>query len=241
MNLLQTIMADLRAPLERDPAAESYLDVVISYPGFQAVTAHRFINLLFTAGVPVLPRFLAYLVRFVTGIDIHPGATLGPGLFIDHGMGVVIGETAEVGANVTLLQGVTLGGTSTQRVKRHPTIGDNVLVGADALVIGAITVGANAKVGAGSVVVKDVPPGATVVGIPARVVLLDGKPVAPPADARPRVDMPDPLAAQLTLLGERVSDLERRLAALSSGTHAPADHDAIAPSAPTFDDATPAI
>lgn len=210
---LETFLADLRAPVERDPAARGVLDVVLSYPGFHAVTAHRAIHALHRAGVPLLPRFLAHLVRFVTGIEIHPGATLGAGLFIDHGMGVVVGETAEVGENCTIYHGVTLGGTSLQRTKRHPTLGNEVVVGSGAAVLGAISVGDGARIGANSVVVKDVPAHATVVGIPGRVVLLDGKPVAAP-DPRPRVDLPDPNAPLLAQLSERIAALEARLAEL---------------------------
>ena len=211
-NFFGDVLADLRRPVELDPAARGYLDVILSYPGFHAVTAHRLIRPLYRAGIPILPRFLSQLVRFATGIEIHPGATLGRGVFIDHGMGVVIGETAEVGNNVTLNQGVTLGGTSLERTKRHPTVEDDVIVGADALVLGAIRVGRGSKIGAGSVVVKDVPPNATVVGIPARVVLQDGKPV--PVRRPPQVEMPDPNAALIERLGERIAALERRIGEL---------------------------
>ncbi|GAC1388965.1 MAG: serine O-acetyltransferase [Vulcanimicrobiaceae bacterium] len=211
---LQTFLADLRAPLERDPAASSWLDVVLSYPGFHAITAHRINHVLYRAGVPVLPRFLAHIARFLTGIEIHPAARIGKGFFIDHGMGVVIGETTEVGENVTLYQGVTLGGTSLIHGKRHPTIGNNVTVGLNAAVLGAITVGENSRVGAGSVVVKDVPSNATVVGVPARVVLQDGKPVHA-MSSRPQVDMPDPNAQLIAQLSQRITELERRLAALT--------------------------
>jgi len=171
----ETLAADLRAPIERDPAARGWLDVVLSYPGFHAIVAHRLIHPL--ADVPVLARFMANIARFVTGIEIHPRAKIGKGVFIDHGMGVVIGETSEVGDGCTLYQGVTLGGTSLSHGKRHPTLGRNVTVGVNAVVLGAITLGDNAKVGGGSVVVKDVPANATVVGVPARVVAQDGKPV----------------------------------------------------------------
>ena len=205
MNWLAAIKADLKAAQERDPASRGALDVVLSYPGFHAVTAHRFIHRLHRAGVPIVPRFLAHLVRFTTGIEIHPGAQLGDGFFIDHGMGVVIGETTETGNNVTLYQGVTLGGVSLQKVKRHPTLGDNVVVGAGASVLGPITVGDNAKVGANSVVVRDVPPNATVVGMPAKVVLQDGEPVR----------ATDPQQLLVRQLAERVAALERRLAQLS--------------------------
>ncbi|MDQ6929884.1 MAG: serine O-acetyltransferase [Candidatus Eremiobacteraeota bacterium] len=211
---LETLLADLRAPLERDPAATSWVDVVLSYPGFHAITAHRMIHVLARAQIPVLPRFLAHINRFITGIEIHPAARIGQGFFIDHGMGVVIGATAEVGDNVTLYQGVTLGGTSLSHGKRHPTLGNNVVVGAGASVLGAITVGNNSRIGGGSVVVRDVPPNATVVGVPARVVLQDGKPVQP-VGARPQVDMPDPNAQLIAQLSERIAELERRLAALT--------------------------
>ncbi|GAC1549183.1 MAG: serine O-acetyltransferase [Candidatus Velthaea sp.] len=211
---IDTFLADLRAIVDRDPAADGWLDVVLSYPGFHAVTAHRFIHALHKAGVPILPRFLAELVHSATGIDIHPGATLGKGFFIDHGTGVVIGGTAIVGDDVTIYQGVTLGGTSLQRTKRHPTIEDNVTVGSGAAILGDITIGKNTKVGANSVVVKDVPPNSTVVGIPGRVVLQDGKPVSP-FPTRPQVDFPDPnapLAAHVAELTRRIAELERRLA-----------------------------
>ena len=207
---LELFLSDLRAPVERDPAAGGLLDVLLSYPGFHAITAHRGIHALHKAGIPILPRFLAELVHRATGIDIHPGATIGRSFFIDHGTGVVIGGTAIVGDNVTLYQGVTLGGTSLARTKRHPTIGNNVTVGAGAKVLGDITVGDNAKVGSNSVVVRDVPPNSTVVGIPGRIVLQDGKPVA--VQSRPQVDMPDPHAVLIAQLSARVEALEARLA-----------------------------
>jgi serine O-acetyltransferase len=212
-HLIGTILADLRAPVERDPAARGWLDVLLSYPGFHAVTAHRLIHELYRTGVPILPRFLSQIVRFATGIEIHPGATIGRGFFIDHGMGVVIGETTEIGDDVTIYQGVTLGGTSLNKGKRHPTLGNNVTIGLHAAVLGAITIGDNSKVGAGSVVVKDVPPNATVVGIPARIVIQDGRAVQP-VPARPQVDMPDPNAMMLQQLAQRISALEARLAQL---------------------------
>jgi serine O-acetyltransferase len=214
---LEMLLADLRAPVERDPAANGWLDVVLSYPGFHAVTAHRAIHALWQAKVPILPRFLAELVHRWTGIDIHPGATIGPGFFIDHGTGVVIGGTAIIGRDVTIYQGVTLGGTSLQRKKRHPTIGDNVTVGSGAAVLGDITVGDNVKIGANSVVVKDVPPNSTVVGIPGRVVLQDGRPVAAPSP-RPQVDLPDPEATEIAELRARLAALEARVAELGART-----------------------
>ncbi len=212
-NLFASILADLRAPVEKDPAARGYLDVVLSYPGWKALTVHRFAHALYRARVPMVPRFVASLSRFWTGIEIDPGATIGDGVFIDHGSGVVIGETAEVGDGCTIYQGVTLGGTSLQRTKRHPTLGRNVTVGSGAALIGAITIGDGARIGANSVVVKDVPPNATVVGIPGRVVLLDGKPVSA-VEMRPRLEMPDPNAATFAQLTERIAELEARLAEL---------------------------
>src|SRR5579862_4485473 len=208
--------ADLRAPLERDPAARGWLDVMLSYPGFHAIAAHRLIHPLYRAGIPILPRFLAQFVRFLTGIEIHPGATIGTGVFIDHGMGVVIGETAEVGDGCTIYQGVTLGGTSLSHGKRHPTLGRNVTVGVNAAVLGAITLGDGAKVGGGSVVVKDVPANATVVGVPARIVAQDGKPIRAIPD-RPQVEMPDPNADAIARLQRTIDALERRLADLEQG------------------------
>ncbi|HEY8298434.1 MAG TPA: serine O-acetyltransferase [Candidatus Baltobacteraceae bacterium] len=216
MFFLRDVRSDLKAPLERDPAATGWLDVLLSYPGFHALTAHRAIHALHGVGVPILPRWLSNVNRFLTGIEIHPGAKIGRGVFIDHGMGVVIGETAEVGDGCTIYQGVTLGGTSLSHGKRHPTLGANVTVGVNAAVLGAITIGENSKVGGGSVVVKDVPPNSTVVGVPARVVFQDGLPVRSIPE-RPQVDMPDPNAQLIATLQERIAELERRLNELTTG------------------------
>jgi serine O-acetyltransferase len=196
---LATFLADLRAPVQRDPAADGWLDVLLSYPGFHAITVHRIVHALWKAKVPILPRFVAEVMHRWTGIDIHPGATIGTGFFIDHGTGVVIGGTAIVGDDVTS--------------KRHPTLGNNVTVGSGAAVLGDITVGDNVKIGANSVVVKDVPPNSTVVGIPGRVVLQDGKPLPAP-NPRPQVDLPDPNAPLLAVLANRIEALESRLAEL---------------------------
>ena len=211
--LFETVRADLRAPIERDPAARGWLDVVLSYPGFHALVAHRLIHALYRLGVPILPRFLANVARFFTQIEIHPAASLGKGIFIDHGSGVVIGETTEVGDGCTIYQGVTLGGTSLSHCKRHPTLGRNVTVGVNSSVLGAIVLGDNAKVGGGSVVVKDVPANATVVGVPARIVARDGKPIRVVSD-RPQVEMPDPTADAIVRFERRVALLEQRLADL---------------------------
>ena len=236
MSLWNEIREDLYVPVERDPAARGVLDVVLSYPGFAAITAHRIIHRIHGLGVPLLPRFLANIVRFWTGIEIHPAARIGRRFFIDHGMGVVIGETAEVGDDVTLYQGVTLGGTSLGGEKRHPTLGNDVVVGANASVLGAIVLSNGVRVGAGSVVVRDVPANSTVVGIPARVVLRDGKPVA--ARSQTLVDMPDPTGLIIQQLAERIELLEKKLAELGVPTQpsrAPAVNSAI------FDDVSPSI
>ena len=209
-SVLDTFLADLRAPVERDPAANGWLDVVLSYPGFHAITVHRIVHALWKANVPILPRFIAECAHRATGIDIHPGARIGRALFIDHGTGVVIGGTAIVGDDVTIYQGVTLGGTSLAKTKRHPTLGNNCTVGSGAAVLGDITLGDNVKVGANSVVVRDVPPNSTVVGIPGRVVLQDGKPLGM-AGTRAHVDLPDPNAPLLAHLADKIELLEQRI------------------------------
>src|SRR5665811_1243850 len=168
--MFRSIRNDIKVIFERDPAAQSVLEIFLCYPGFHAVRFHHLAHWLWTHDLRVLARFLSHISRTLTGIEIHPGATIGEGFFIDHGMGVVIGETAEIGNNVTLYQGVTLGGTSMHKTKRHPTLGNGVVVGAGAHVIGAITIGDNVRIGSGSVVVKPVPPNCTVVGIPGRIV-----------------------------------------------------------------------
>jgi serine O-acetyltransferase len=203
-----TIKSDFEAPLLRDPAVRGPLDVVLSYPGFHALLAYRFIHEL--RDVPLLARFLSQCVRFWTGIEIHPRAVIGRGVFIDHGMGVVVGETAEIGDGCTIYQGVTLGGTSLTHGKRHPTLGRNVVVGVNAAVLGAIVLGDNARVGGGSIVVKDVPANATVVGVPARIVAQDGKPVRIVPE-RPRVEMPDVTMDAITKLQRTVEMLEQRI------------------------------
>ncbi|MCL0057928.1 serine O-acetyltransferase [Dehalococcoidales bacterium] len=208
MSLITSIRNDIRAVFRNDPAAISVLEVLLAYPGFHARQFHRLAHTLFRWRIPVLPRFLSHISRFLTGIEIHPGAKIGEGFFIDHGMGVVIGETAEIGDNVTLYQGVTLGGTSRQRAKRHPTLGNNVVVGVGAQLIGAITIGDNTKIGAGSVVVTSVPANATVVGVPGRVVAIRN----PDTDTVER--LPDPVGEKLEALERRIAELEQRLAAV---------------------------
>src|SRR5882672_7519402 len=198
---------DIRTVMQRDPAARSTLEVLLCYPGLHALAFHRLAHRLWRAGWTTSARWVSHVGRFMTGIEIHPAARLGRGLFIDHGMGVVIGETAEVGENVTLLQGVTLGGTSLKREKRHPTLGDNVVVGTGAAVIGAITIGAGSRIGAGSVVVRDVPPSSVVVGVPGRVTYRDGQRVTDEVDLN-QTDLPDPVARAMEQLVERLRGLE---------------------------------
>jgi len=206
MSLITSIKKDIKAIFEHDPAATSTLEVLLAYPGFHARQSHRLTHTLFQWHIPVLPRLLSHISRFLTGIEIHPGAKIGEGFFIDHGMGVVIGETAEIGDNVTLYQGVTLGGTSHQRTKRHPTLGNNVVVGVGAQLIGAITIGDNTKVGAGSVVVTSAPANATVVGVPGRVIEVRN----PDTDTVER--LPDPVWEKLEDLERKVAEIEKRLA-----------------------------
>ena len=179
MKFLHMLKKDIRVVFERDPAARSYLEVVLCYPGLHAIWLYRIAHWFYKRKFVLIPRLISNLARFLTGIEIHPGATIGPGLFIDHGTGIVIGETAELGRNVTLYQGVTLGGTGKEKGKRHPTIGNNVVVSSGAKILGSFSVGDHAKIGAGSVVLKEVPAYATVVGIPGRVVLMKGKRVSP--------------------------------------------------------------
>ena len=205
-SIFTQISHDWRACFERDPAARNWLEVLLCYPGFHALFAHRFIHPLQRWRVPVLPRLFSHWVRFFTGIEIHPGAEIAGGCFIDHGMGVVIGETSEIGRGCTLYQGVTLGGTSLRRGKRHPTLEDDIVVGAGAKIIGAIVIGAHSKIAAGAVVVKDVPPNSTVVGVPGRVVQQDGMKVVEPVI--PHVDMPDPEDEAIQALARRVEALE---------------------------------
>jgi serine O-acetyltransferase len=204
------LRSDIQAVRDRDPAARSTLEVLLCYPGVHALACHRFAHAIWRHGWKIPARFLSHIARFFTGIEIHPAAKLGPGLFIDHGMGVVIGETAEVGQNVTLLQGVTLGGTSLKREKRHPTLGDNVVVGAGAKIIGAFKIGDGSRIGAGSVVVREVPTNSVVVGVPGRVTYRDGQRVAGGIDLD-QTDLPDPVSKAIEQLIERIRALEDEL------------------------------
>jgi len=208
MTLYSSILRDIQSAKDKDPAARGTLEIVLAYPGFHARQLHRLAHSLHAAGVPVLPRLISTVSRFLTGIEIHPGAKIGEGLFIDHGMGVVIGETAEIGDDCHLTQGVTLGGTSDRREKRHPTLQDHVTVGAGAKIIGAVTIGDHARIGAGSVVVTNVPAYATVVGVPGKVVAYYD-----PGNET-TVRLPDPEWDRVEELSRKVEELQARIAEL---------------------------
>src|SRR4051795_9211017 len=213
--VLGELRRDVAAAHERDPAARgvSSLEILATWPGVHALLAHRVAHALGAAGVPLAPRAIAATARTVTGIEIHPSADVGDSLFIDHGMGVVVGETAEIGENVTLYQGVTLGGTGFATGKRHPTVEDNVTIGSGAKLLGPIRIGHGAKIGANAVVVHDVPPNSTVVGNPGHPVRVEGRrPEGPDADW---VHLPDPIADAIKALSARIAGLEEELARLS--------------------------
>jgi serine O-acetyltransferase len=205
----QVLSEDVQAVRDRDPAATNTLEIILTYPGLHALWLHRAANYLLRMGVPGVPRAISMFARLITGIEIHQGATIGKGFFIDHGMGVVIGETTEIGDNVTLFQGVTLGGTGKEKGKRHPTIEDNVVIAAGASVLGAITVGSNARAGAGAVVIQDVPENCTVVGGPGRVTVCSGERISP-IDLH-HENLPDPVLDMFSVIERRLDRLEQRL------------------------------
>lgn len=206
------LRGDLKAVFDRDPAVRSVFEIFFCYPGFHAMLFYRFAHWLWINNLKFLGRFVSHIGRFMTGIEIHPGAQIGHGFFIDHGMGVVIGETAEIGENCTLYHGVTLGGTSWAKEKRHPTLGDNVVIGSGAKVLGPFTVGDNSKIGSNSVVVKEVPQNATVVGIPGRIVI-SGQMKTAGVDLE-HGDLPDPVAKAVTCMMEQIGRLEDKVEAL---------------------------
>jgi len=197
---------DIKAIFERDPAARNIFEVLM-YQGLWAIWIYRISHALYWLHIPILPRFISQIGRLLTQIEIHPGAKIGKGFFIDHGAGVVIGETTEIGKNVTIFQGVTLGGTGKEKGKRHPTIGNDVVIGAGAIILGAIEIGDNARVGAGSVVTKSVPPNSTVVGNPARIVVLEGKKVGTLEHGA----LPDPVGRALDEMTKKIEELEKKI------------------------------
>lgn len=221
--MLKILKEDIETVFAKDPAARSLLEVIFCYPGLHALWLHRIAHFFWTHKLLFLGRLLSHVNRLFTGIEIHPGAKIGRRFFIDHGMGVVIGETAEIGDDVLLYQGVVLGGTTLEKKKRHPTIGNNVVIGAGAILLGAITVGDGAKIGAGSVVIKSVPAGATVVGVPGRVVEDRRKPIVDLDHHK----LPDPVAEAIKNVLERQDKLEKRLKRLEDlrGIIIPSDDD----------------
>lgn len=219
----KTIQEDIQSVLERDPAARHWSEVILCYPGLHAIWIYRLAHQLWRTNFKLLARFLSQVSRWLTGIEIHPGATIGPRLFIDHGMGVVIGETAEVGADVTIYHGVTLGGVSLQHGKRHPTIEDDVVIGAGAKVLGAITVGRDTRIGANAVVVKDVPAGMVVVGVPGKPVERTGP---APSTHHPDLqhdNLPDVVTQRLDRVLERLDQIEQTMQVAINGTTILAD------------------
>lgn len=207
--MFKTIRQDLQAVFDRDPAATSKLEVILTYAGFHALLAYRISHRLKSMGVPFFPRAISQLARWLTGVEIHPSAKIGTGFFIDHGMGVVIGETAEIGDYVTLFQGVTLGGTGKERGKRHPTLGNHVVVGAGAKILGGITIGDNVKIGANSVVLKNVTANSTVIGVPGRVIKSQGERL--PDATMDQVDLPDPISDRFIALEQELIELRKKL------------------------------
>ncbi|TKS60179.1 MAG: serine O-acetyltransferase [Nitrospira sp.] len=207
--MLNIIRQDLSAVFDRDPAATSTLEVIFTYAGFHALLAYRISHWLNTYGVPFFPRVISQLARWLTGIEIHPAAKIGTGFFIDHGMGVVIGETAEIGDYVTLFQGVTLGGTGKERGKRHPTLGNHVVVGAGAKILGGIKIGDNVKIGANSVVLKNVPANSTVIGVPARIIKSLGERL--PDATMDHANLPDPISDRFVALEQELIELRKKL------------------------------
>jgi serine O-acetyltransferase len=221
--MLKMLRQDIQSVLDRDPAARNTLEVLLCYPGLHAVWVHRLAHPLWTSGLKLVARCISQLARGLTGIEIHPGAIIGQNFFIDHGMGVVIGETAEIGDHVTLYHGVTLGGTSLNKVKRHPTLEDHVVVGAGAKVLGAITIGANSRIGANAVVVKSTPPDSVVVGVPGQTVVRGQRvhPVDEKADLE-HGSLPDTIGETLATLVAHVTALEKRVN--GGGEYGPALH-----------------
>jgi serine O-acetyltransferase len=205
--VLSALKADFQVIFKKDPAARNWLEVIFCYPGLQALLFHRFAHYLWRLGLPFIPRLLSHIARFVTGIEIHPGATIGQGVFIDHGMGVVVGETAIIGDNCLIYQGVTLGGTGKETGKRHPTLGENVVVGTGAKVLGNLQIGNNVRIGANSVVLRDVPSDCTVVGVPGRIVYRAGTKVDPLEHGR----LPDSEAQAIRYLVDRIESLEAQV------------------------------
>ena len=215
--LFRSLREDVRTIMERDPAARSALEVLLCYTGLHALWIHRFNHWLWKHGLVLFPRWLSQVMRIITGIEIHPGAQIGKRLFIDHGMGVVIGETSVIGDDVTIYQGVTLGGTGKEKAKRHPTVGNDVVIGSGAKLLGNITIGDNCRVGAGSVVLRDVPPNSTIVGVPGHIIFRNGQRIV---ITDPK-QINDPLSEALAAVAAQVQDLQLRVQKLSGNDAMP--------------------
>lgn len=212
--MFEKLKADIQTVFDEDPAARTVLEIIFCYPGLHAIWSHRIAHFLWEKNMHFLARFLSHISRGLTGIEIHPGAKIGKRFFIDHGMGVVIGETSQIGNNVLVYQGVVLGGTTREKTKRHPTIGNNVVIGTGAALLGNITIGDNARIGAGSVVVKDVPERATVVGIPGKIVKGEKAPVAPKVKTKLALEhgkLPDPVSEAVNKLLDKIEVLESKI------------------------------
>ncbi len=207
--MFKNIAQDLQAVFERDPAATNRWEVFLTYSGFHALLAYRLAHKLWIRRIPFIPRCISQIARWLTGIEIHPGAIIGKGFFIDHGMGVVVGETTEIGEYVTLFQGVTLGGTGKERGKRHPTLGNHVVVGAGAKVLGGMTIGDNVKIGANAVVLRSVPPNSTVVGNPGRIVKFEGERM--PEATMDHINIPDPIAERFEAMERELLELRKQV------------------------------
>jgi serine O-acetyltransferase len=219
--MFKRMREDIEVVFEQDPAARTHVEVILTYSGLHAIWGHRIAHAFFKRKFYFLARVISQISRFFTGIEIHPGAKIGRRLFIDHGMGIVIGETCEIGDNVTIFQGVTLGGTGKEKGKRHPTIKDNALIATGAKVLGSITIGENSKIGAGSVVLKEVPPNSTVVGVPGRVVIRDGKRIDKDLD---HCNLPDPIADRIKDLQVELTELRQELIELKKERNKVNDH-----------------
>ena len=213
--MFKYLSQDLQAAFERDPAATSRWEVFLTYSGVHALLSYRIAHSLWRRKIPFIPRFVSQVTRWLTGIEIHPGAKIGTGFFIDHGMGVVIGETTEIGDYVTLFQGVTLGGTGKERGKRHPTLGNHVVVGAGAKVLGGITIGDNVKIGANAVVLRSVPSNSTVVGNPGRIVKFEGERI--PEATMDHINIPDPIAERFDAMERELIELRKKIESSSGG------------------------
>lgn len=233
--ILKHFMSDVSSAYKKDPAAKSFVEVLTCYPGIQAVLLHRIAHFFWGLNLPFVPRYLNYITRQLTGVDIHPGARVGMNFFIDHGQGVVIGETAEIGDNVTIYQGVTLGGTSLENKKRHPTLLNDIIVGAGAKILGPITIGNNVRIGSNSVVTKDIPDNSVVVGVPGRIISQSSENMSKDIQGLAHGNLPDPVLRIIERLEKRIDELEKKLPGSSTGITTDATTDIASPAKESVD------